>query len=41
MWDRTIKVLAGLLLTASLLTDRRRIDALIWLMVICDRASTA
>lgn len=34
MWDRVIKVLAGLLLTASLLTDRRRIDALVWLMVI-------
>lgn len=33
-WDRTIKVLAGLLLTASLLTERRRIDALVWLMVI-------
>jgi probable O-glycosylation ligase (exosortase A-associated) len=33
-WDRTIKVIAGLLLTASLLTDRRRIDALVWLMVI-------
>jgi probable O-glycosylation ligase (exosortase A-associated) len=33
-WDRTVKVIAGLLLTAALLTDRRRIDALIWLMVI-------
>ncbi len=34
MYDRVIKILAGLLLTASLLTDRRRIDALVWLMVI-------
>ncbi|WP_291299258.1 putative O-glycosylation ligase, exosortase A system-associated [Elioraea sp.] len=33
-WDRTIKVIAGLLLTASLLTERRRVDALVWLMVI-------
>ncbi|WP_144299631.1 putative O-glycosylation ligase, exosortase A system-associated [Elioraea rosea] len=33
-WNRTIKVLAGLLLTASLLTERRRVDALVWLMVI-------
>ena len=34
MWDKVIKVIAGLLLTAAMLTDRRRIDALIWLMVI-------
>lgn len=34
MWDKTIKVIAGLMLTASMLTDRRRIDALVWLMVI-------
>lgn len=33
-WNRTIKVLLGLLLTASLLTDRRRIHAMIWLIVI-------
>jgi probable O-glycosylation ligase (exosortase A-associated) len=33
-WDRTIKMLAGLLLTASLLTDRWRVHALIWLIVI-------
>lgn len=33
-WDRTIKVLLGLLLTAALLTSKRRIDAMIWLMVI-------
>jgi probable O-glycosylation ligase (exosortase A-associated) len=34
MWDKVIKVIAGLLLTAAMLTDRRRIDALVWLMVI-------
>jgi len=34
LWDRTIKVILGLLLTASLLTDRRRIHAMMWLMVI-------
>lgn len=34
MYDRVIKILAGLLLTASLLTERRRVDALVWLMVI-------
>lgn len=33
-WERTIKTLLGLLLTASLLTDRRRIHAMIWLIVI-------
>lgn len=33
-WDRTIKVLLGLLLTAALLTERRRIHAMIWLIVI-------
>jgi probable O-glycosylation ligase (exosortase A-associated) len=33
-WDRTFKILLGALLTAALLTDRRRIDALIWVMVI-------
>jgi putative inorganic carbon (HCO3(-)) transporter len=33
-WDRTFKVLLGLLLTAALLDDRRRIHALVWLMVI-------
>lgn len=34
MWDKMIKITAGLLLTAAMLTDRRRIDALVWLMVI-------
>lgn len=34
MWDKTVKVIAGLLLTAAMLTDRRRIDALVWLMAI-------
>jgi len=34
MWDKMIKIIAGLLLTAAMLTDRRRIDALVWLMVI-------
>lgn len=33
-WDRTVKVIIVLLLTASLLTDRHRVDSLIWLMVI-------
>lgn len=33
-WDRTFKVLVGLLLTAALLDDRRRVHALVWLMVI-------
>lgn len=33
-WERTIKTIAGLLLAASLLTDRRRVHALVWLMVI-------
>ncbi|WP_270937694.1 putative O-glycosylation ligase, exosortase A system-associated [Falsiroseomonas oryzae] len=34
-WDRTIKTILGALLVASLLTTRRRIHALIWLMAIC------
>lgn len=33
-WEWAAKILLGLLLTAALLTDRRRIHALIWLMVI-------
>lgn len=33
-WDRTFKILLGLLLTAALLDERRRVHALIWLMVI-------
>lgn len=33
-WDRTIKVLLGLLVTATMLTDRRRLQALIWVMVL-------
>jgi probable O-glycosylation ligase (exosortase A-associated) len=33
-WDRVFKVILGLLLTASLLTDRRRIHAIVWVMVI-------
>lgn len=33
-WDRTFKVVVGLLLIAILLTDRWRIHALVWLMVI-------
>ena len=33
-WERVMKVLLGLLLTAALLTNRRRIHALIWVMVI-------
>jgi putative inorganic carbon (HCO3(-)) transporter len=34
MWERTIKVLAGLMLTGAMLTERRRVDALVWIMVI-------
>ena len=33
-WERVIKVLVGLLVTAALLTSRRRLHALIWVMVI-------
>ncbi len=33
-WDRTFKVIIGVLLTAALLTERWRIHALVWLMVI-------
>ncbi len=33
-WERAIKVLLGLLVTASMLTDRRRIQALVWVMVL-------
>lgn len=33
-WDRVFKILLGLLLTAALLDSRRRVHALIWLIVI-------
>ncbi|MDO9498829.1 putative O-glycosylation ligase, exosortase A system-associated [Falsiroseomonas sp.] len=33
-WDRAMRVIVVLLLTAAMLSDRRRLDALIWLMVI-------
>ncbi len=33
-WTRVFKVMLGLMLTASLLTDRRRLHALIWIMVV-------
>jgi putative inorganic carbon (HCO3(-)) transporter len=33
-WEHVTKILAGLLLTASLLTERRRVHALVWVMVI-------
>lgn len=33
-WDRTFKIVVGLLLIAVLLTERWRIHALVWLMVI-------
>jgi putative inorganic carbon (HCO3(-)) transporter len=33
-WESVIKIILGLLLTACLLTDRWRIHALVWLMVI-------
>jgi probable O-glycosylation ligase (exosortase A-associated) len=34
MWEFVLKIILGLLLTAALLTDRWRIHALVWLMVI-------
>lgn len=33
-WDRTMKVIVGLLLTAALLTSLHRLQALVWLMVV-------
>jgi probable O-glycosylation ligase (exosortase A-associated) len=33
-WDRVFKIMLGLLLTAALLDSRRRVDALIWIIVI-------
>jgi putative inorganic carbon (hco3(-)) transporter len=33
-WQRAVKVLLGLLVTAALLTSRRRLHALVWVMVI-------
>ena len=33
-WEWAAKIIMGLLLTAALLTDQRRIHALVWLMVI-------
>ncbi|WP_338663911.1 putative O-glycosylation ligase, exosortase A system-associated [Pararoseomonas sp. SCSIO 73927] len=33
-WEHTMKVLLVLLVTASMLTDRRRVQALVWVMVI-------
>jgi probable O-glycosylation ligase (exosortase A-associated) len=33
-WDATIKIVVGALMVSVLLTDRRRIHALVWLMVI-------
>lgn len=33
-WEHVFKVLIGLLVTAALLTDRRRIHALVWVMAI-------
>jgi probable O-glycosylation ligase (exosortase A-associated) len=34
MWDRVIKIMLGLVLTSVLLTDRWRVHALVWLIVI-------
>ncbi|MCW8084802.1 putative O-glycosylation ligase, exosortase A system-associated [Sabulicella glaciei] len=34
MWDRVMKVILGLLLTAALLTSRDRIHAMVWMMVL-------
>ncbi len=33
-WDRVIKIIAGVLLTAALLSERERVHALIWMIVI-------
>ncbi len=33
-WDRSVKILLGLLLTAAMLTTRQRLHALVWVMVI-------
>jgi putative inorganic carbon (HCO3(-)) transporter len=33
-WDRVFKIMLGVLLTASLLDSRRRVHALIWLIVV-------
>jgi probable O-glycosylation ligase (exosortase A-associated) len=33
-WEQSIKVIIGLLLTAALLTERRRVHALVWVMII-------
>jgi probable O-glycosylation ligase (exosortase A-associated) len=33
-WESTTKVIIGLLLTAALLTERRRVHALVWVMII-------
>jgi putative inorganic carbon (HCO3(-)) transporter len=33
-WERTIKIIVGVLLTAALLTDRERVHALIWVIAI-------
>lgn len=33
-WERTVKVIAGLLLTAALLNDRWRVHALVWVVVV-------
>ena len=34
-WLRTTKIFLFLIITAALLTDKHRIDALIWMMIIC------
>lgn len=33
-WESTTKIIIGLLLTAALLTERRRVQALVWVMII-------
>ncbi|RKK01470.1 putative O-glycosylation ligase, exosortase A system-associated [Pseudoroseomonas wenyumeiae] len=33
-WEATTKIIIGLLLTAALLTERRRVQALVWVMII-------
>jgi probable O-glycosylation ligase (exosortase A-associated) len=33
-WERSVKILLGLLLTAAMLTTRQRLHALVWVMVI-------
>jgi probable O-glycosylation ligase (exosortase A-associated) len=33
-WDRTVKMIAGLILTAAMLTNQHRVNAMVWLLAI-------